>query len=359
MWGHAYRACSVGHVLDVLEKTLARLPVRMVSFKDETFTANRKRGLELCQGMIARKLDFVWSCDTRADALDAELAQAMRLAGCQRLSFGVESGSPAVLRSIRKNVTPETILEATAIAKRFGLQVRFFMMLGNRGETAETFRQSLELVRRAAPHQALFACLSVYPGTADFIELERQGVLTRELYFSEDFLELKLPFDASAETEATLSEWFAGNRGLLQIHRDGVAELQAVLARLAEHHAAHLDLGAAYLREGELTRAETHVRRALALGYPLPGLAHNYLACVAAEQGDGARMQTELARAEQLDPQHLVLVRNGALVRAWLEAGGSAAALPKLARGHDFELLERTEQPTLPGPLPADFAEWT
>jgi hypothetical protein len=25
---------------------------------------------------------------------------------------------------------------------------------------------------------------------------------------------------------------------------------------------------------------------------------------------------------------------------------------------HDFQLLERTAQPTLPGPLPPDFATW-
>jgi anaerobic magnesium-protoporphyrin IX monomethyl ester cyclase len=359
VWGHAYRAHSVPYVLDMLEQALARLPVRMVVFKDETFTANRKRGLELCQGMIERKLDFVWSCDTRADSLSEELARAMRLAGCQRLSFGVESGSPEVLRAIRKNVTPETILEATEIAKRFGLQVRFFMMLGNRGETAETLRQSLELVRRAKPHQALFACLSVYPGTQDFVDLERAGVLEREAYFRDDFLELKMPFDASAEDEATLSEWFYQHRGLQQIHRDGIAELEPVLARLGEHHAAHLDLGAACYREGQLERAERHVRRALELGYPLPGLAHNYLCCIAAEQGDLARMQAELALGEKLDPQHLVLVRNRELVRSWLAAGAARSSpRPKLVSGHDFELLERTRQPTLPGPLPADFAKW-
>ena len=359
VWGHAYRAHSVRYVLDMLERALARLPVRMVTFKDETFTANRKRGLELCQGMIDRKLDFVWSCDTRADSLTEELARAMRLAGCQRLSFGVESGSPEVLRAIRKNVTPETILEATEIAKRFGLQVRFFMMLGNRGETAETFRQSLELVRRAKPHQALFACLSVYPGTQDFVDLERAGVLEREVYFGEDFLELKMPFDASAEDEAMLSEWFTGHRGLQQVHHYGSAELEQVLARLGEHHAAHLDLGAACYRMGQLERAERHVRRALELGYPLPGLGHNYLACIAAAQGDAERMQRELAQAEKLDPLHLVLVRNRELVRSWLAAGAARRTpLPKLVSGHDFELLERTRQPTLPGPLPDDFARW-
>ena len=49
------------------------------------------------------------------------------------------------------------------------------MMLGNRGETAETFRQSLELLKVAKPHQYLFSCLSIYPGTHDFKDAERAG----------------------------------------------------------------------------------------------------------------------------------------------------------------------------------------
>jgi len=48
-------------------------------------------------------------------------------------------------------------------------------MLGNRGETAQTLRETVAFVERAKPHQALFACLSVYPGTEDFLALERQA----------------------------------------------------------------------------------------------------------------------------------------------------------------------------------------
>jgi hypothetical protein len=32
--------------------------------------------------------------------------------------------------------------------------------------------------------------------------------------------------------------------------------------------------------------------------------------------------------------------------------------LPVLAHSHDFQLFERTAQPTLPGQLPEDFASW-
>ncbi len=60
-----------------------------------------------------------------------------------------------------------------------------------------------------------------------------------------------------------------------------------------------------------------------------------------------------------MDPQHYVLIKNVQAARAWFAQGGPGKGLPlKLEARHDFQLLERTVQPTLPGPLPEDFAEW-
>jgi radical SAM superfamily enzyme YgiQ (UPF0313 family) len=80
--------------------------------------------------------------------LDAELLLMMRRAGCQRLSLGVESGSDQILHNIDKKITAQEIIAATNLAKDVGIQVRYFMMLGTRGETKETkpCRTSMSLV---------------------------------------------------------------------------------------------------------------------------------------------------------------------------------------------------------------------
>jgi radical SAM superfamily enzyme YgiQ (UPF0313 family) len=124
-WGRGFRGRSVPRVLDDIENALARLPVKMIQIKDDTFTANKRRALEICNGIRERGLEFSWSCDTRVDVLTDELLRAMRLAGCQRLSLGVESGSPSVLSQINKKITVEQILRSTALAKSYGIQVRY------------------------------------------------------------------------------------------------------------------------------------------------------------------------------------------------------------------------------------------
>ncbi len=357
-WGRGFRANSVDYVLDAMESVLSRLPVKMIQIKDDTFTTHKKRVLELCKGIRERKLNFFWSCDTRVDLLTDELLKEMRLAGCQRLSLGVESGSQRILDAIDKKITVAEILESTRLAKKYGIKVRYYMMLGNRGDTQETFRETLDFLEKARPHEYLFSCLSIYPGTRDFDDAEKKW-LDRNVYFTETFQELKTPFDMSEEDTAVMNEWFMHNSGLRTMHTDEVADYEHILAELGDYHAAHMDLGAAYYRVGQLELAEKHVKRAQELGYPLPGLAYNHLACIAKARGDLDAMMDLFMTAAKTDPQHHILIQNVNRARAWFKEKGPERRLPlELVVRHDFQLLERTAQPTLPGPLGEDFDIW-
>jgi tetratricopeptide (TPR) repeat protein len=284
----------------------------------------------------------------------------MRLAGCRRLSLGVESGAPSVLAGINKKITVDQILRSTALAKSYGIQVRYYMMLGNRGETLDTFHETLRFLERAQPHEYIFSCLSIYPGTLDFQDAERAGGLDRSLYFTETFQELKTPFDADEACTAAMSEWFEANKGLREYFAESVGDTLAILERVGDYHAAHLDVAGAYYRRGELDLAERHARRALELGYPAPGLIYNYLGCIALRRSDLKGMQAHFLAGAKADPQHLTLLRNVERARAWFRDQGPERGLPlELDARHDFQLFERNLQPTLPGPLPPDYAVWS
>ena len=357
VWGRVYRVHSWEYVLDGFEAALARLPVKMVLVKDDTFTVDRKRVIRICDGIRSRKLNFLWSCDTRVDMLDEELLVSMRLAGCVRLSLGVESGSPTILRNIRKKVGLEQVLHATKLAKRVGMQVRYYMMLGNRGETSATLQETFAFLRSAAPHQAIFACLSIYPGTDDFQLMQNNGWIDSEIFFKEDFQEIKTPFDASDADTQLMSDWFEMNRGLRTLHIPSVQECVEILARFTNLHTAHMDLGAAYFRTGALDQATHHIQKALDLRYPAPGLANNFLACICATKKDYTGMMAYLKQA-QYDPYYPVLARNLLIIKNWQAKGCPPdCTLPLIAR-HDFELMELPEQPSLPGPLPPDYSSW-
>jgi tetratricopeptide (TPR) repeat protein len=202
--------------------------------------------------------------------------------------------------------------------------------------------------------------LSIYPGTRDFTDAEAAGWLDREEYFCGTFQEIKTPFDAPDDVTKVLNSWFVDHCGLQRVYSESSSERRAILARLPDLPAAHLDLAASLFAEGALGEAETSCRRALELGHPLPGLVFNYLACLAARRGDYDAMMDLYTEAAETDPQHGLLIRNVNAARAWFKSGGPARGEAlELTPGHDFQLLERTVQPTLPGPLPDDFADFS
>jgi anaerobic magnesium-protoporphyrin IX monomethyl ester cyclase len=359
-WGRGFRSLSIERVLDVVEEALQRVTVQILLVKDDTFTANRKRIIDICGGIRQRNLRFLWSCDTRVDVLDDELLREMRLAGCERLSLGVESGSPEILRAINKRITVEQIMKSADAARRVGIRTRFYMMLGNRGETEATFRESLAFLERAKPNSFIFSCLSIYPGTDDYDDAVRAHRVTSDSYFKGTFQELKMPFDASPRDATIMNDWFMQNRGVQVQHVPSVAELREVLSTLGEHHAAHLDLAEALIESEAFEEAEYHLNRALEMGSPVPGLVLNAQACIAARRGDYARVKEILVSAANIDPQHYLLLKNAAAAKAWFDRGGLDANSPlQLECRHDFQLFERTQQPTLPGPLPDNWDDWS
>ena len=96
----------------------------------------------------------------------------MRLAGCERLSLGVESGSQRILDAIDKKITVAEIIESTELAKKYGIKVRYYMMVGNRGETRETFDETLAFLERA---QAAPVHLLVPVGVPGHARLRRRA----------------------------------------------------------------------------------------------------------------------------------------------------------------------------------------
>jgi histone acetyltransferase (RNA polymerase elongator complex component) len=81
------------------------------------------------------------------DNLTEEKLLLLKETGCTSLSFGVESGSQRILDAIDKKITKQEIIEAADMAKRYGVHVRFYMMLGNRAAPSAT----LDFLRARAP----------------------------------------------------------------------------------------------------------------------------------------------------------------------------------------------------------------
>jgi anaerobic magnesium-protoporphyrin IX monomethyl ester cyclase len=347
MWGRRVRFHSAQYVLDMLETAVNLQGQRILSIKDDTFTANKPRALAICEGIRKRGLEFIWSCDTRADYLDDALLFEMRQSGCTRISMGVESASTAILKNINKRLSLERLFDVTQAAKKYGIQTRYYMMAGNRGETLETFNQSLDFIRRAKPNQFVFSQLHLYPGTEEFDIFMRHGLVSPEIFFLRNFFCLTC-FAGNKEDEKRIRESLCTISGVQNCWEYGAADYRAALTRMPEMHSLHVDLCRAYLREENADAAARHLRRAVELGYFLPGLVHNLYACIAAACTDIERCGFHLDEALAVHP-HRVVIENLERLESWLDSSNTQNGSPlKLAPGDGFETTYICRPPEFP-----------
>jgi radical SAM superfamily enzyme YgiQ (UPF0313 family) len=361
LWQGKTRFHSAGYVLDMLEQMISDHGHKAIAFKDDTFTADRERVLQICRGIEKRGLNVLWSCDTRADALDEELLSSMRGAGCQRVSLGVESAAPEILRTLNKRISPAEVLAATAMAKKFGFEIRYYLIAGSREETAETLAETFQFIQEALPTQYIFNPFTFLPGTKEYLIAERDGRIQPEQFFSDDFIECtSAPADPALQR---MMENLQANPGVRSGWHYSAAERRAILERFPDVPAVYMDLGAALYGEGNLIEAENMVRKSLAMGYPLPGLGYNYLACIAYAQGNLKATMEHLIHARE-QGFHQVVETNLQSVQGWLKADGFRSSRTlNLVAGHSFEITCRRQQPVTPAPitlhdprLPADAA---
>ncbi|MFZ3045518.1 MAG: radical SAM protein [Desulfatirhabdiaceae bacterium] len=347
MWGKRVSFHSAEYVLDMLETAVNRQGQRILSIKDDTFTADRPRALAICDGIRKRHLEFIWSCDTRADYLDEALLFEMRQSGCIRISMGVESASTDILRNINKRLSLKRLFDVTQAARRYGIQIRYYMMAGNRGETLETFNQSLDFISRAKPNQFVFSQLHLYPGTKEFDIFMRHGLVSPDIFFTQNFFCLTC-FAGNQSDEKCIRKILSTISGVQNCWEYGVADYQVALTRMPEMHSLHVDACRAYLREGNPDAAERHLHRAVELNFFLPGLIHNLYACIAAARTDIDRCRFHLDEAFAIHP-HQVVIENMERLESWLNNRNTQAGVPlTLSPGDGFESTFICRQPEFP-----------
>ena len=165
--GRKFRTRSGDSIIKELRYAKEKYGCTEFKVLDDNFTLLMDRAKEICSLFIEKKMDMKWTCPNgiRADRLDDELCELMVSAGCYSVSIGVESGDPEVFRKINKGEKLEDVERGIAIAKKSGLKVHGFFILGLVGSTYETDKRSMDFVKKAGLDSASWGILVPYPGT--------------------------------------------------------------------------------------------------------------------------------------------------------------------------------------------------
>lgn len=165
--GRKYTIRSPENICNELELFYDKFGCKHFWFVDPLFPPSKKLGLKIIEMMIKRGINkkVSWDCETRADIIDDELAEAMKESGCELVALGIEGGDEKILENINKKMKIEKIVQAVNSLKKYKIKVMGLYMLGTPGETEELARKTIEFARKLDTSGAKFSITVPYPGT--------------------------------------------------------------------------------------------------------------------------------------------------------------------------------------------------
>ena len=165
IFGRQFRAQTPARVADEIAHYQQTMGIKEFAFYDDVFTLDKKRVHSICDEITKRGLKLHWTCETRVNLVDKELLRHIKQAGCYAVSYGIESGSPEVLKTLDKGITLEQAAEAIRWTREAGLQTIGYFMVGSPGESPETIRQTIQFAKKLRLDFAQFAVTTPFPGT--------------------------------------------------------------------------------------------------------------------------------------------------------------------------------------------------
>lgn len=169
--------------LDAFDKAGALEQIRTVYVGGGTPSLAGKRLVELARRIRAWCAPVEFTCEANPESLTAELAAALAKVGVTRVSLGVQTLDNIELTAIGRIHDADRALAAIATVKNAGLDVSCDLMCGLPGQTAVSWKRTLDGVLAAAPHH-----VSVYPLTLEEgTPLYRMACRDESLEPDEDF----------------------------------------------------------------------------------------------------------------------------------------------------------------------------
>ena len=156
--GKKLRLRSPENIFAEISECYEKFGIRNFFFKSDTFTINKAWTTALCDMILSSPLKgrISWVANSRVNPIDQETLIKMKQAGCWLVAFGFESGSPDSLEKMKKGATVEQNRIAAKMAKKAGLMVYGFYLIGFPWETKDHLKATKKLI---------------YDIDADFIEL--------------------------------------------------------------------------------------------------------------------------------------------------------------------------------------------
>ena len=182
-----YRKRSIQNIMAEINMAVDKYGINYIIIYDDCFSFDKERIKEFCSEiknlMKMKEKDIKWFCQTMVSVVDKELLHLLKDAGCTVASYGFESFSPVVLKSMRKAIKPEQIDFAFHETIKQKMNVAATFIFGDIAETNETAKETLDWWVKNAEGQVRLAFVMPYPGSKIYDYCVQKGLIKNELLF--------------------------------------------------------------------------------------------------------------------------------------------------------------------------------
>lgn len=201
--GHKHISLSAKGIVEQIIHYHEKFNIDSFAFFDEDFFIDRNRLYQFIELLEKSKLKIKWGTQCRVNYfrenyVNSEFLKRLENSGCVRLSMGIESGSPRMLKKINKGITPEQAIRTAEFGRDSKIYFSYSFIINLPDETREDFNMTFDLVKKLLSIKknsfvSAFHRYFSYPGTPLSIELEKKlGYDIADKLKFEQFSELSL-----------------------------------------------------------------------------------------------------------------------------------------------------------------------
>ena len=141
---------------------------------DDTFGIKEDDISSFCKAYQESGLTMLWAAETRVNCIKNEaIVKLLKESGCIQLDFGVETGSPKLLKVIHKGTTVEQTVQAFSYCRKYGIRTFANILLNLPTEDEEDLALTRKLLATIKPTYTSVGVTQPYPGTDIYKMLEK------------------------------------------------------------------------------------------------------------------------------------------------------------------------------------------
>lgn len=179
--GKKYRVSSLDYFFDNLDILVAKYHINILLILDELFSVNKTRMLEFAEKI--KKYNLKWIAQMRVDDVDEETLMKLKESGLYYVSYGLESASNEVLKSMKKKLKIDKTELALELTKKHGIGIQGNFIFGDSAESEKTYHETLTWWEKHKAYQINLGVIEAYPGTPIYLEAIKKGLIKDKLEF--------------------------------------------------------------------------------------------------------------------------------------------------------------------------------